>query len=279
MIAKPLRLLWIGLILSAWLNGCGREADVAFPSVPTDPAPADTVPWVGSPDNATAMPPVLGTERSIGSVTTYGGVSDSVPSSGGACNYGATGILNYAAIDVNMLPGDALGQWQGGRICGQCAQVEARTAEGIKTTVVRIVDKCPDANCGIDLGGRPAKALMGDRPGRYSGAWKWVSCEGQADVSDGAPSLFVKEGSNPYWALVQVRNPPGAVLSMAWSSEGGSGVFAYATEAENFFKVPQQILGATGPVTLAIAFSFGSPLQVTLSAAQLAAAGAVYPLE
>jgi hypothetical protein len=66
---------------------------------------------------------------------------------------------------------------------------------------------------------------------------------------------------------------------MAWSNEGGSGVFAYATEAENFFKVPQQVLDAKGPVTLAIAFSFGSPLQVTFSAAQLAVAGAVYPLE
>lgn len=260
---------------------CDRGSGAASASGPKQDssAPTDTIPWVGNPDNANAVPPVIGVSRSIGNVTTYGSVSDPMPSRGGACNYGETGVAGFAAIDVNMLPGDAKGQWQGGKICGQCAKVEARTLEGVKSTVVRIMDKCPDANCGIDLGGEPAKTLMGTQPGRYSGSWEWVSCEGQAGVSDGAPALFVKEGSNPYWSLVQVRNPPGAVLSIAWSSAGGRGVFAYATEAENFFKAPQETLDSKEPVTLSITFTFGGPLRVTLTGGELAAAGSSYPLK
>ena len=48
-------------------------------------------------------------------------------SEGGACNYGSTGIKYYAAINVNQIPGDLKGQWQGGQICGRCARVRVTT--------------------------------------------------------------------------------------------------------------------------------------------------------
>lgn len=189
--------------------------------------------------------PVLTESGGAGSVTTYGGVGNAIPSAGGACNYGGTGITQYAAIQVSVLPGDLQGQWNAGKVCGQCAEVRARSPEGWKSTTVRIVDKCPDDHCGIDLGGAPATDLMGMQAGRYAGEWRFVSCDGVAGVSDGVPSLHVKEGSSAWWSLVQVRNPESAITTMRLRPVLGSVVWdtlPWATEAENFFKLPEKVL-------------------------------------
>lgn len=189
-------------------------------------------------DNTTPSPPVLSEAGGKGNVTTLGSVTSPAPSEGGACNYGSTAIRYFAAINAG-----AEGQWQGGRICGQCAAVRVKTEQGWKEAVVRIVDRCSDPNCGIALGGAPAKDLMGERPGRYDGDWRFVSCAEHPEVSDAAPAIRVKEGSSRYWALVHVRNPAQAVGAIDWQSLDGasSGSFAYATEAENYFSVPEAV--------------------------------------
>lgn len=218
--------------------------------------------------------PILNAAGGFGDVTTYGSVADPAPSRGGACNYGATEVLRFAAIQVSRLPGDMQGQWQDGRACGQCAQVRARTPEGWKTTVVRIMDKCPDANCGIDLGGLPARDLMGARPGRYSGEWRWVSCAAHEGVSDGPPTLFVKEGGNAYWSLVQVRNGEAGVLGIrmrpASPDAGPWTELAWATEAENFFKVPPAILQDARAYEMEITLAIGRGYRAELKGADLA---------
>lgn len=151
--------------------------------------------------------PVFTDKGGEGDVTTYGSISEPEFSQGGACNYGSTGIRYYAAINVNQFPGDLGGQWQGGQICGACARVRVRTREGeIRSAIVRIMDKCPDDNCGMDLGGAPAGEIMKDQPGRYSGEWEWVSCEGAQGVSDGPPSLFVKAGSGRWCIAVRLNS-------------------------------------------------------------------------
>jgi len=81
-------------------------------------------------------------------------------SNGGACNYGATKVMYFVAVNVNVAPGDGQGQWQGGRNCGQCVEVTALTTQGPQSVVVRIMDKCPDGYCGMDLGGAAAGAVM-----------------------------------------------------------------------------------------------------------------------
>jgi len=224
--------------------------------------------------------PQLGDTSGYGDVTTYGGTAGGTPSQGGACNYGATGILNYAAIQVNRLPGDMQGQWRGGRVCGQCVEVRARTPDGWKSTVVRIVDKCPDADCGIDLGGTPAGILMGNKPGRYAGEWTFVSCEGQPDVSDGPPSLFIKEGSNAYWSLIQVRNPAERVLGIR-SRRAGAAVWtdlAWATEAENFFRVPDTVLADSSAYDLKVDLPRGTGYVLRCPGSALAAEKTSLPL-
>jgi len=201
--------------------------------------------------------PVLTDSTGVGNITTYGSVQDPQPSAGGACNYGKTQVYNFAAASVSLAPGDLKGLWNGGHICGQCVQVRVPSPLGFRSVVVRLMDKCPDAYCGIDLGGAPARTLMGDAPGRYSGEWKYVSCANQDSVSDGAPSLVVKEGSNAWWALIQVHNGPGATDSIRYESLDGkhSGTFPWATEAENFFKVPNNILADTAEYILRISYS------------------------
>ena len=234
-------------------------------------------------DASSPTVPVLNDTEGFGDVTTYGSVANPAPSQGGACNYGSTEILRFAAIQVSLLPGDLRGQWQGGRICGQCAEVRARTPEGWKTTVVRIMDKCPDVNCGIDLGGLPARDLMGAQPGRYSGEWRWVSCAGHEGVSDGPPSLFVKEGGNAYWSLIQVRNAEASVLGvrlrLASLGAGPWTELVWATEAENFFKVPPAILQDAREYKLEITLSAGRGYGAVLKGADLAAEKSSLALE
>lgn len=226
--------------------------------------------------------PVFTDKGGEGDVTTYGSVSDPEFSQGGACNYGSTEIRYYAAINVNQFPGDLEGQWKGGQICGACARVLVRTRDGeIRSTVVRIMDKCPDDNCGIDLGGAPAGEIMKDQPGRYSGEWEWVSCEGAQGVSDGPPSLHVKEGSGKWWSLVQVRNGSGAVLEIrarkATDAEWQS--LPWATEAENFLSVPVEILQDSGEWELEVIWRTGVSGFLRIAGEKLGVEEAGYELE
>lgn len=212
-------------------------------------------------DSFTAADPTLTENGGYGSVTTYGSVTEKEASSGGACNYGKTNIHYYAAIHVNVSPGDNLGPWQGGSACGGCVHVKARTPEGWKEVTVRIMDRCPDANCGVDLGGAPASEIMGNRVGRYSGEWEFVSCEGVDGVWDDSASVWVKEGSSTFWSIIQVRNPKDAVKSM--TLKGVQSNDAHALEmvvgTENFWTVPPEVLQTDNEYTLTVTYRTGEP--------------------
>ncbi len=222
-------------------------------------------------------PEILG-DGGRGNVTMY----STAASQGGACNYGTTSVKYYAAMSVDVLPGDAQAQWQGGKICGQCAEVTALTSEGPKSVVVRIMDKCPDAYCGIDLGGSAPGAIMLDGAGRYEGKWRFVSCDGHPEVSDGAPTLDVLSGSNAWWSRVHVRNAPAATDSIEWQDANGSahGFFPFATDPENSFEVPVDEVLQSGISSLLITVHYldGTSATVTLSPSQLASQLTSYPL-
>lgn len=231
-------------------------------------------------DSVEASNPFVDEFGGIGDITTYGSVFDPLPSSGGACNYGKTNIQYFAAINVNIKLNDGLGQWQEGRICGQCASISAKTVNGWKEVIVRIVDKCPDQYCGIDLGGAPARDIMEDKPGRYAGKWHFVSCNGHRGVSDGSPCIFVKDGSNPWWALIQVRNPPMAVTAIDWEILGREqrGTFAYAKEAENFYSVSEEVRSTSDTVQLTVHYSDKTTHRLDIAGNALTQAKASYPL-
>ena len=159
---------------------------------------------------------------------------------------------------------------------GQCAAVSVKTPDGWKETIVRVVDKCSAPQCGIALSGAAARDVMGDRPGRYEGRWRFVSCADHQEVSDGPPTLRVKEGSSTWWARLQIQNPTQAVTGIDWRSADGSrgeGSFAYATEAENFYSVPEALY-SSGTVRLTIHYRGDSTVEVELPSRELARAGA-----
>ena len=214
----------------------------------------------------------------VGNVTTY----STSPSAGGACQYGTTQIRYFAAISVNLQPGDGKGAWQNGRICGQFAEVLAQTSQGPRTAVVRIMDKCPDGFCGIDLGGDATAAVMADYPGRYAGRWKWVPCTGHAETFDGPTSLYVKLGSSKWWSRIQIRNPPTGVSSMAWRRAGSTDAYQDLTFAEdnleNFYSVPTAVLQASSQVEILVRYSDGTSATLPIASDDLGKEDASYPL-
>jgi hypothetical protein len=226
--------------------------------------------------------PVYSDKGGVGDVTTYGSVSDPEYSQGGACNYGSTKIKYYAAINVNQFPGDKRGQWQDGQICGRCARVRIRTTTGeARTTVVRIMDKCPDDNCGIDLGGAPAGEIMKTQTGRYAGDWEWVNCDSVEGVSDGSPSLHIKTGSNKWWSLIQARNGPGSVVEMRVRKTGTTEwqALKWATEAENFLKLPEGLLQDSGEWEIEVQWNNGSISSLKIAGNKLSIEDAEYDLQ
>lgn len=273
-----------GLVLL--LIACSAPAVIDEEDLPAD-AGTETPEEVGLPDQCEGQcnavtpgyPTVSGT-GGFGDITMY----TTVASDGGACNYGTTSVVYFAAMSVNVEPGDGKGQWQHGRICGQCVEVTALTSQGPKSVVIRIMDKCPDGFCGVDLGGDAPSAIMVDGFGRYDGSWKFVSCSGHPEVSDGEPVLFVMRGSNPWWSRVQVRNPPAPVDTMEWrdaSNTGAvaSGTFPYATDPENMFEVPVEsvLQSPMTAVQITIRYRDGSSATAELTPAQLATTDS-YPL-
>jgi hypothetical protein len=69
---------------------------------------------------------------------------------------------------------------------------------------------------------------------------------GHPELFDGPSRIWIKEGSNPYWSVVQVRDPLQAVEALRYRRVGALDSswsdMAWAIEAENFFKVPVEVL-------------------------------------
>ena len=223
-------------------------------------------------DSYTATDPVLVENGGKGSVTTYGSVTAKETSLGGACNYGQTNIQYYAAIHVNVSPGDDKGPWDGGAACGGCVHVKAKTPDGWKEVTVRITDRCPDANCGVDLGGAPASDIMGDLVGRYYGEWEFVSCEGVKGVWGDSTSIWVKEGASTFWSIIQVRNPKDMVKKI--EIRGVDGADAHTLEmvvgTENFWTVPPEILQFNKNYSVLVSYRSGTDDEWILKGSELA---------
>lgn len=231
-------------------------------------------------NNFTASDPELTEKGGKGSITTYGSVTAKETSLGGACNYGQTNIQYYAAIHVNVSPGDDEGPWDGGLACGGCVRVRAATPEGTKMVTVRITDRCPDANCGVDLGGAPASDIMGDLVGRYYGEWEFVSCEGVEGVWGDSTSIWVKEGASAFWSVIQVRNPKDAVKSITARGIASNDAFELksAIEAENFWTVPQELLQSENEYAITVTYRTGEPDTWIIKPALFAEGEATYYL-
>ena len=223
-------------------------------------------------DSYTAADPELTENGGKGSVTTYGSITAKETSLGGACNYGQTNIQYYAAIHVNVSPGDDLGPWNGGAACGGCVRVKAKTPDGWKKVTVRITDRCPDADCGVDLGGAPAADIMGNQVGRYYGEWEFVSCEGVDGVWGDSTSIWVKEGASEFWSIIQVRNPKDMVKSIAIYGVDTSDFYELemVVGTENFWTVPQAVLQTDNRYRVVVKYRTGTDDEWKIKGSDLA---------
>lgn len=267
------------LALSACGGGSSASTDTGTGGTGTGNSSALPSQCTGPCNAATPVAPTVSGTGGEGNVTMY----STSASNGGACGYGSTNIQSYAAIHANVAAGDGQGPWQHGKVCGQCAEVTVLTSQGLKTTTVRIVDKCPDNHCGIDLGGTAPSAVMADGFGRYAGQWRFVACSGQAGVSDGAPTLNVKDGSNPWWSRVRVHNPATGVASIEYKDTASSALGSFAfdtTNVENAYEVPVGAVLQSSAAQFLVTVNYidGTKATVQLSPAQLGTASASYPL-
>ena len=223
-------------------------------------------------DSFTAADPELTENGGKGSVTTYGSITAKETSLGGACNYGQTNIQYYAAIHVNVSPGDDKGPWNGGAACGGCVHVKAKTPDGWKEVTVRITDRCPDANCGVDLGGAPASDIMGINVGRYYGEWEFVSCEGVEGVWGDSTSIWVKEGASEFWSIIHVRNPKDMVKSITIYGVDTRDVheLEMVVGTENFWTVPQSVLQTDNRYRVVVKYRTGKDDEWKIKGSDLA---------
>jgi expansin (peptidoglycan-binding protein) len=138
---------------------------------------------------------------------------------GGACSFEPSpDDLMVAAANPTDFDGSAA--------CGACAEVDGPDG----TVVVRIVDLCPGCAAGdLDLS-REAFALISPlAAGRVPIAWRYVPC----DV-DGPVRYHFKDGSNPFWTAVQVRNHRHRIIAVE-TRRPGEEWEALPRESYNYF--------------------------------------------
>jgi len=116
--------------------------------------------------------------------------------------------------------------YAGGAVCGACAEVDGPDG----SVTVRIVDRCPECASGdLDLSREAFERIAPLTAGRVPITWRYVAC----DV--GGPLRYrFKEGSNPYWTAIQVRNHRHAVATLEARGPGGAWR-TIAREPYNYF--------------------------------------------
>lgn len=161
----------------------------------------------------------------------------------GACMFGPSpGDLMAAAMNAE--------EYDTAAVCG--AYVHVRGPKGELT--VRIVDLCPECRAGhLDLS-REAFAQIADLPqGRVDITWQVVSPELVGPIA-----YHFKDGSNPWWTAVQVRNHRNPIAKFEYLDENGEWSAVERT-AYNYFVQTNPGMGP-GPYTFRVTDSYGNVL-------------------
>lgn len=131
--------------------------------------------------------------------------------------------------------------YAGSAACGTCARIEGPSG----TITVRIVDRCPECPAGdIDLSPMAFSEIAELSAGRVPIAWTYVPC----DVS-GPLVYHFKDGSNPWWTAVQIRNHRHAIARFEYLDADGAFV-EVAREDYNYFVEPAGM--GEGPFTFRV---------------------------
>jgi len=105
-------------------------------------------------------------------------------------------------------------EYEGSYACGACVRIDGP----LGSTTVRIVDRCPECLAGhVDLSVEAFDAVARREDGRVDVTWTYVPCE-----VDGPIRYHFKEGSNPWWTAMQVRNHRHRIDRFEVLEEGGA---------------------------------------------------------
>jgi expansin (peptidoglycan-binding protein) len=134
--------------------------------------------------------------------------------------------------------------------CGACATITGPHATSV---TVRIVDKCPECPQGdIDLS-PVAFAVIADLPlGRVPISWVYTECDVLGPIV-----YHFKEGSNPFWTAVQLRNHRLPIARL--EAKGPSGDYVELPRADYNFFVADAGLGE-GPYSFRVTATTGEVL-------------------
>ncbi len=172
--------------------------------------------------------------------------------SGEGTYYAATGAGNCsfaASPDDLMVAAVNWPDYTNAWLCG--AYIEVNGPDG--RVVVRVVDSCPSCATGdIDLS-REAFARIADPVrGRVPISWKVVS-----PVISGSIVYQFKDGSNPYWTAVQIRNHRNPVHSLEYRASDGT--FKPAGRVDYNYFIETSGMGS-GPFTFRVTDIYGNVL-------------------
>ncbi|MFO0547856.1 MAG: expansin EXLX1 family cellulose-binding protein [Polyangiaceae bacterium] len=135
-------------------------------------------------------------------------------------------------------------------VCGSCVEIKGPSGNTIK---IRVVDQCPECPEGdIDLSPEAFSQLADLGLGRIDIQWDYVPC----DVT-GPIVYHYKEGSNPYWIAVQIRNHRTAIAKV--EAIDSSGNFVELPRADYNFFIDDSGLGE-GPYTFRVTDVLGEVL-------------------
>jgi expansin (peptidoglycan-binding protein) len=168
----------------------------------------------------------------------------------GSCSFGASPEdLNVAAI--------ALRDYAGSAACGSCAEVQGP----LGTVRVRIVDVCPGCTTAghLDLSREAFAKIAKPIDGRVAVRWRPISC-----AVTGPLRYRFKEGSNPWWTAIQVRNHALPIRKLEWWKNGQW--VSIPRQSYNYF-VQSTGMGS-GPIRVRVTASNGQVLEDTLPGIQ-----------
>lgn len=137
-----------------------------------------------------------------------------------ATYYDATGAGNCSfdpSPDDLLVAAMNTPEWDNSAVCGACAEVMGPSG----AVTVRIVDRCPECAAGhLDLSRQAFERIAPLASGRVPTRWRFVSCEVRGPIS-----LKWKDGTNEWWAAIQVRNHRLPIRAIAARARGSSGAF------------------------------------------------------
>jgi expansin (peptidoglycan-binding protein)/predicted small lipoprotein YifL len=181
-------------------EGTTPEPDSAQEGTTPEPEPAEegTPPESGPVKEGMSSIP-LGDFRS-GLITYYDATG------AGSCSFGAS----PENLDVTAI---AIGDYAGSATCGACAEVQGP----LGTVKVRVVDVCPGCTTSghLDLSRQAFAKIARPIDGRVAVRWRFISCSVTGPIR-----YRFKEGSNPWWTAIQVRNHALPIQKLEWWKNG-----------------------------------------------------------